>query len=73
MIFRDSGGSLGPAIWLFICCLFYLLPVIFLSKYIGGWAWPAGIAFWVLVAVSLNYIAKFSNKKKEDDSAGQDS
>ena len=67
MILRDTGGSLGPLIWLFICCIFYLLPVIFLGKYIGGWAWPAGIAFWLLVAGVIGYTVRFNNRKKDDN------
>ena len=54
-------------VWLFILIMFYARPVIFLEKYIGGWAWPAGTAFWVLVAFIMGRTVRFKNKKREDN------
>lgn len=63
----ESGGSLGPTIWLFVICLFYLLPVIVLSKYIGAWAWLAGTGFWVIVAVIMGISSKCVNERNKHD------
>jgi hypothetical protein len=62
MIRGGSGGTLGPLVWFFVLCVFYLLPVIFLEKYIGGWAWVAGIGFWATVYHGFKIIAKVRSK-----------
>jgi hypothetical protein len=49
MIPGSNRGSLGPTVWLFVLCLFYLLPVIILDEYIGAWDWLAGVGFWAVV------------------------
>jgi hypothetical protein len=50
-------------VWLFCAGVFYLLPVVVLDKYIGAWAWPTGIAFWLLAAVIIGLAARYTGRK----------
>lgn len=59
-----GNGTLGPLVFFYTLCLFYLLPVVILHKYIGGWAWPAGILFWVLAAVIIRLAARHCGRNK---------
>lgn len=66
MIRGRRGGSLGPSIWLFIACLFYLLPVIIMKNYVGDWAWLTGAVFWIIAAVVIGFAARLGKEQRKE-------
>lgn len=58
-----NNGTLGPTIWFFCLCVFYLLPVVVLYHWIGWWAWIAGTGFWFTVFHAYRIVADKKEKK----------
>lgn len=60
----NNTRTLGPLIGFFIRCLFFLLPAILMSRWIGWWALLPCAAFWITIIVTFRIFNKKRNNAR---------